>query len=58
MEHVKLDVPEPMLHLNFLGKDSIEYDNTNEINPRVYKYTRLSSNTLILAATLGSSLSL
>ena len=55
---MKLDVPEPMLHLNFLGKDSIEYDNTNEINPRVYKYTRLSSNTLILAATLGSSLSL
>ena len=37
VEHVKLDVPEPQLHLNFLGKDSIEYDNTNEINPRAYK---------------------
>jgi len=36
VEHVKFDVPEPQLHLNFLGKDSIEYDNTNEISPRAY----------------------
>ena len=37
VEHVKDDVPENQLHLNFLGKDSIEYDNTNEIDPRAYK---------------------
>jgi len=37
VEHVKFDVPEPQLHLNFLGKDSIEYDNTNEITPLAYK---------------------
>ena len=37
VEHVKLDAGENMLHLNFLGKDSIEYDNTNEILPEVYK---------------------
>ena len=36
VEHVKLDAGENMLHLNFLGKDSIEYDNTNEIKPEVY----------------------
>ena len=37
VEHVKLDVPENQLHLNFLGKDSIEYDNTNEVSPAAYK---------------------
>ena len=26
-----------MLHLNFLGKDSIEYDNTTEVTPQVWK---------------------
>ena len=36
VEHVKLDAGENMLHLNFLGKDSIEYDNTNEIKPEVW----------------------
>ena len=36
VEHVKDDAGENMLHLNFLGKDSIEYDNTNEIIPRAY----------------------
>ena len=40
VEHVKLDVPENELHLNFLGKDSIEYDNSNEINPRAYSLIR------------------
>ena len=37
VEHVKLDVPENHLHLNFLGKDSIVYDNTTPILPRVYQ---------------------
>jgi len=37
VEHVKMDAGENMLHLNFLGKDSIEYDNTNPIDEVVYK---------------------
>jgi len=36
VEHVKDDAGENKLHLNFLGKDSIEYDNTTEITPTVY----------------------
>jgi len=35
VEHVKDDARENMLHLNFLGKDSIEYDNTTEVIPEV-----------------------
>jgi DNA topoisomerase I len=37
VEHVKDDAGENMLHLNFLGKDSIVYDNTNPIEPIVYQ---------------------
>ena len=37
VEHVVLDAGENHLHLNFLGKDSIEYDNTNEIDPKPYQ---------------------
>tara|TARA_B110001452_G_scaffold42271_1_gene32427 strand:+ start:859 stop:2181 length:1323 start_codon:yes stop_codon:yes gene_type:complete len=40
VEHVKDDAGENMLHLNFLGKDSIVYDNTTEITPMVYKLIR------------------
>jgi len=35
VEHVKECAAENMLHLNFLGKDSIEYDNTTEVIPEV-----------------------
>ena len=38
VEHVKMETaPENHLHLNFLGKDSITYDNTTEILPEVYQ---------------------
>jgi len=38
VEHVKMDTSEEnQLHLNFLGKDSITYDNTTDILPVVYK---------------------
>merc|ERR1719331_2909437 len=37
VEHVKDDAGENMLHLNFLGKDFIVYDNTTDILPRVYQ---------------------
>ena len=35
VEHVKECEQPNMLHLNFLGKDSIEYDNTTEVLPEV-----------------------
>ena len=35
VEHVKECEQPNMLHLNFLGKDSIEYDNTTEVIPEV-----------------------
>ena len=35
VEHVKESEQPNMLHLNFLGKDSIEYDNTTEVLPEV-----------------------
>jgi DNA topoisomerase-1 len=38
VEHVKMeDANANQLHLNFLGKDSIVYDNTTDILPAVYK---------------------
>ncbi|KAL1529831.1 hypothetical protein AB1Y20_000763 [Prymnesium parvum] len=38
VEHVKMDsCAENQLHLNFLGKDSITYDNTTDILPEVYQ---------------------
>jgi DNA topoisomerase-1 len=37
VEHVIDDAGDNMLHLNFLGKDSIEYNNTTPILPRVYQ---------------------
>jgi len=38
VEHVKMDTcQENQLHLNFLGKDSITYDNTTDIVPAVYQ---------------------
>lgn len=37
VEHVKMDsCSANQLHLNFLGKDSITYDNTTDILPEVY----------------------
>jgi len=38
VEHVKMDdTEENHLHLNFLGKDSITYDNTTPIEPKVFQ---------------------
>jgi len=37
VEHVLFDGGDNMLHLNFLGKDSIEYDNTTEVIPLAFK---------------------
>jgi len=36
VEHVNLEPPN-IMHLNFLGKDSIEYKNSVEVTPIVYK---------------------
>ena len=36
VEHVKLDAGENQLHLNFLGKDSIVYDNTTPVIPEAF----------------------
>ena len=36
VEHTKL-VPPNKIHLNFLGKDSIEYDKIMEVSPEVYR---------------------
>lgn len=37
VEHVKMDCEENHLHLNFLGKDSIVYDNTTPVLPKAFE---------------------
>ena len=50
VEHVKECEQPNMLHLNFLGKDSIEYDNTTEVIPEVMELAR--SQPLAMTPTL------
>ena len=50
VEHVKESEQPNMLHLNFLGKDSIEYDNTTEVLPEVMGLAR--SQPLAMTPTL------